>query len=62
MSDLVLKMRVLRKIPRNIEGFVDATLDTTQNFGKPLSETRLWDLHNSLFKQALVVKSLFTIS
>ena len=36
--------------PRNIEGIVDVILDATQNFDKPLSETRLLGWHNSLFQ------------
>lgn len=36
--------------PRNIEGIVDVVLDATQNFDKPLSETRLFGWHNSLFQ------------
>lgn len=38
------------KTPRNIEGIVDVILDATQNFHKPLSETRLLGWHNSLFQ------------
>ena len=38
------------KTPRNIEGIVDVILDATQNFEKPLSETRLLGWHNSLFQ------------
>lgn len=38
------------KTPRNIEGIVDVILDATQNFDKPLSETRLLGWHNSLFQ------------
>jgi Fic family protein len=38
------------KAPRNIEGIVDVILDATQNFDKPLSETRLLGWHNSLFQ------------
>lgn len=38
------------KTPRNIEGIVDVILDATQNFNKPLSETRLLGWHNSLFQ------------
>lgn len=38
------------KTPRNIEGIVDIILDATQNFDKPLSETRLLGWHNSLFQ------------
>ena len=38
------------KSPRNIEGIVDVILDATQNFDKPLSETRLLGWHNSLFQ------------
>lgn len=36
--------------PRNIDGIVDVVLDATQNFDKPLSETRLLGWHNSLFQ------------
>jgi len=38
------------KTTRNIEGIVDVILDATQNFDKPLSETRLLGWHNSLFQ------------
>jgi Fic family protein len=38
------------KTPRNIEGIVDVILDATQNFEKPLTETRLLGWHNSLFQ------------
>jgi Fic family protein len=38
------------KTPRNIDGIVDVILDATQNFDKPLSETRLLGWHNSLFQ------------
>ena len=38
------------KTPRNIEGIVDVILDATQNFDKPLSETRLLGWHNSRFQ------------
>jgi Fic family protein len=38
------------KTARNIEGIVDVILDATQNFDKPLSETRLLGWHNSLFQ------------
>jgi Fic family protein len=38
------------KTPRNIEGIVDVILDATQNFDKPLTETRLLGWHNSLFQ------------
>ena len=38
------------KTPRNIEGIVDVILDATQNFDKPLSETRLLGWHNALFQ------------
>jgi Fic family protein len=38
------------KTPRNIEGIVDVILDATQNFDKPLSETRLLGWHNSIFQ------------
>jgi len=38
------------KTPRNIEGIVDVILDATQNFDKPLSETRLLGWHHSLFQ------------
>jgi Fic family protein len=38
------------KTPRNIEGIVDVILDATQNFNKPLSETRLLGWHNSVFQ------------
>jgi Fic family protein len=38
------------KTPLNIEGIVDVILDATQNFDKPLSETRLFGWHNSLFQ------------
>lgn len=38
------------KTPRNIEGIVDVILDASQNFDKPLSETRLLGWHNSLFQ------------
>jgi Fic family protein len=38
------------KTPRNIEGIVDVILDATQNFDKPLLETRLLGWHNSLFQ------------
>ncbi len=38
------------RTPRNIEGIVDVILDATQNFDKPLSETRLLGWHNSLFQ------------
>lgn len=38
------------KTPRNIEGIVDVILDATQNFDKPLPETRLLGWHNSLFQ------------
>ncbi|MCH6199523.1 Fic family protein [Aquiflexum sp. LQ15W] len=38
------------KTSRNIEGIVDVILDATQNFDKPLSETRLLGWHNSLFQ------------
>lgn len=40
----------LIKTPRNIEGIVDVILDATQNFDKPLSETRLLGWHNALFQ------------
>jgi Fic family protein len=36
------------KTPRNIEGIVDVILDATQNFDKPLSETRLLGWNQSL--------------
>ncbi len=38
------------KTPRNIEGIVDVILDATQNFDRPLTETRLFGWHNSLFQ------------
>ena len=38
------------KTPRNIDGIVDVILDATQNFKKPLSETRLLGWHHSLFQ------------
>jgi Fic family protein len=38
------------KTPRNIEGIVDVILDATQNFDKPLSETRLLGWHHALFQ------------
>lgn len=38
------------KTARNIDGIVDVILDATQNFDKPLSETRLLGWHNSLFQ------------
>lgn len=38
------------KTPRNIEGIVDVILDATQNFDKPLSETRILGWYNSLFQ------------
>ncbi len=38
------------KTPRNIEGIVDVILDATQNFDKPLSETRILGWHNALFQ------------
>lgn len=38
------------RTPRHIEGIVDVILDATQNFEKPLSETRLLGWHNSLFQ------------
>lgn len=38
------------KTPKNIDGIVDVILDATQNFDKPLSETRLLGWHNSLFQ------------
>lgn len=38
------------KTPRNIEGIVDVILDATQNFDKPLTNTRLLGWHNSLFQ------------
>ncbi|WP_372474098.1 hypothetical protein AB4865_02165 [Capnocytophaga sp. ARDL2] len=37
------------KVPRNIEGIVDVILDATQNFNQPLTETRLFGWHHSLF-------------
>ena len=36
------------RTPRHIEGIVDVILDATQNFEKPLSESRLLGWHNSL--------------
>lgn len=36
--------------PRNIEGIVDVILDATQNFSQPLTQTRLFGWHNSLFQ------------
>ena len=41
------------KTPRNIEGIVDVILDATQNFNQPLTETRLFGWHNSLFQTGL---------
>jgi Fic family protein len=38
------------KTPRNIEGIVDVVLDATQNFDEPLTKTRLFGWHNSLFQ------------
>ncbi|MEY4144190.1 MAG: hypothetical protein RLZZ335_42 [Bacteroidota bacterium] len=38
------------RTPRHIEGIVDVILDATQNFEKPLSESRLLGWHNSLFQ------------
>ncbi|MDR1516624.1 MAG: Fic family protein [Dysgonamonadaceae bacterium] len=35
---------------RNVEGIVDVLLDATQNYGSPLTETRLFGWHNSLFQ------------
>jgi len=35
---------------RNVEGIVDVLLDATQNFKNPLTETRLFGWHNSLFQ------------
>ena len=35
---------------RNVEGIVDVLLDATQNFKNPLTETRLFGWHNSLFR------------
>ncbi|MFN5217845.1 MAG: Fic family protein [Sphingomonadales bacterium] len=36
--------------PRYIDGIVDVVLDATQNYGKPLTKTRLLGWHNSLFQ------------
>ena len=38
------------KTPRHIDGIVDVILDATQNFDKPLTQTRLFGWHNSLFQ------------
>lgn len=38
------------KTPRNIDGIVDVILDATQNFDKPLTETRLLGWHHALFQ------------
>jgi Fic family protein len=35
---------------KNVEGIVDVLLDATQNFKNPLTETRLFGWHNSLFQ------------
>ncbi|MCL1968493.1 MAG: Fic family protein [Bacteroidetes bacterium] len=35
---------------RNVDGIVDVLLDATQNFQNPLTETRLFGWHNSLFQ------------
>ena len=35
---------------RSVEGIVDVLLDATQNYSNPLTETRLFGWHNSLFQ------------
>jgi Fic family protein len=46
---LGLDVAGLPKAGRDVEGVVEMMLDGTRNFGKPLTKTRLFDWHSSLF-------------
>lgn len=46
---LGLDIGALTPVDRNVEGVVEMMLDATQNHARPLTETRLFDWHASLF-------------
>ena len=48
-SRLGMDIGALIPADRDVEGVVEMMLDATQNYGKPLSDARLFDWHSALF-------------